>query len=359
MTANSYSIIKKILILFLVIAGLYYAKEFLMPLSISAVMATLFLPLCKWLEEKKMYKSIAVLLCVLTFLGIILGIGMLLGWQISELANDIDLIKQRAIHAGNRIQRFIFDNIGITVKKQTEILKDEQPSVSGMMQIMAGSMVSVFTNFILMMVYIFCLLYYRDHIKQFLLKLSPGTQKKEMEKVIHNVTMVSQQYLVGLSKMIFCLWIMYGIGFSVIGIKHALFFAVLCGLLEIVPFIGNIIGTIITVLVAAVNGASPAMLVGIIGTYGIVQLIQGWILEPIIVGAHVKINPLFTIISLIIGELIWGLPGIFLAIPLIAMFKIVCDHIETLKPYGFLIGEIETQKIELNFIKKIKNWYAK
>lgn len=101
------------------------------------------------------------------------------------------------------------------------------------------------------------------------------------------------------------------------------------------------------------------MLFAIIGTYGFVQFIQGWVLEPIIVGAQVKINPLFTIIALVIGELVWGIPGIFLAIPLIAMFKIVSDHVDSLKPYGFLVGEIKSMKDEPGFIKKLNNWIKK
>jgi predicted PurR-regulated permease PerM len=78
--------------------------------------------------------------------------------------------------------------------------------------------------------------------------------------------------------------------------------------------------------------------------YGTVQFVQGWVLEPLIVGSQVKINPLSTIVALILGELVWGIPGIFLAIPLVAMLKIVCDNIESLKPYGFLIGETEKKK---------------
>jgi predicted PurR-regulated permease PerM len=180
-----------------------------------------------------------------------------------------------------------------------------------------------------------------------------------MNKIIDGVSKVSQQYLLGLSKMIACLWVMYAIGFSILGVKNALFFAFLCGLLEIVPFIGNITGTTITVLVAGVQGGSLLMLTGIIGSYGIIQFIQGWVLEPLIVGSQVKINPLFTIIALVIGNIMWGIPGIFLAIPLMAMFKIVCDHIEPLRPYGFLIGEIETKKSDSDIIKNIINWFKK
>jgi predicted PurR-regulated permease PerM len=79
----------------------------------------------------------------------------------------------------------------------------------------------------------------------------------------------------------------------------------------------------------------------------------------LIVGSQVKLNSLFTIIALVLGEILWGLPGIFLAIPLMAMFKIVCDHVEPLKSYGFLIGAIEHKKTEPGLIRKIHRWSNK
>jgi predicted PurR-regulated permease PerM len=330
-----------------------------MPLTIGGVVATLFLPFCKWMENKNVYRGAAVFISVFVLILFVAGIGALLGWQISELANDITLITDRGIQASIKIQQYIFDHFAITIEKQSQLIKSNQPSVTGILPVMAGSFASVVTNFSLTIVYIFGLLYYREHLKNFILKLSPPHKRNEMKLVLQSIANVSQQYLVGLSKMIFILWILYGIGFSIIGIKNALFFAVLCGLLEIVPFIGNITGTIITVLVAAVQGASLSMIIGILGTYGSVQLFQGWVLEPLILGSQVRINPLFTIISLVIGKLVWGLPGIFLAIPLIAMFKIVCDNIDSLKPYGFLIGEIETGKIKIGFVTSLKNLLKK
>lgn len=357
MNNNSTVILKKLLTLFLVVIGLYYAKVFLMPLAIGAVVATLFFPFCKWMEGKGIPKGVSVIICAVSLLLVISSICALLVWQISELANDFELLKQRLINSANRAQQFIFTNMGIDIKRQSQILQNEQPSIANVVQFVAGSLASVITNFFLTLVYFFGLLYYRSHIKQFLLRLFPVSQRAETEQVIVDAANVSQQYLVGLTKMIFCLWIMYGIGFGILGVKNALFFAVLCGLLEIIPFIGNITGTTITLLVAMVQGASTTMLLGIITTYGIIQFIQGWVLEPLIVGKQVKINPLFTIIALIIGELIWGLPGIFLAIPLIAMFKIACDHIEPLKPYGYLIGEIEGAKGELGMAKRLKNLF--
>ncbi len=353
------SVLKKLLILFLVFAGLYFAKDFLIPLSIGTVLATLFLPMSKWLEGKKIPKGLAALLCLLTLLLFISVIASLLVWQISDLANDVELIRRKALETLINAQQYLVIHLGISTERQLQFIKNEEHSFAGLMQSMAGSLSYIFTSFILVLAYIFLLLYYKGHLRKFFVKLFPAEQQEVMEEVVDSAAHVSQQYVVGLSKMIFCLWIMYSIGFSIAGVQNPILFAVMCGLLEIIPFVGNFTGSSLTLLVAAVHGAGLPMLLGIALTYGSVQFIQGWILEPLIVGRQVKINPLFTIIALVIGELVWGIPGIILAIPLTAIFKIVCDHVDELKPYGYLIGEIETTKSDSVFIKKIKSWFEK
>lgn len=357
MTINNASVFQKILLLFLVVAGLYYAKPFLMPLLIGGILATLFLPLCNWMEKKKLSKGVSVFLCLLLLIAIIAGFLSLLSWKVAEVITDIALIKQKIIEAGSYIQEYIFNHLDITIEEQVKILKSEQPSYTSIVQMVVGSLTYFVTSFVLILVYFLFLLYYRAHIKNFILKLAVPTQRKELEKVIYSASNISQQYLVGLSKMIVCLWIMYGVGFSLIGVKNAIFFAILCGVLEIIPFVGNITGTTLTVLVTALHGASFPLLGGIVLIYAVIQFIQGFILEPIIVGPQVKINSLFTIIVLVLGELIWGIPGIILAIPITAIIKIICDHIETLKPYGYLIGETESK--HKGFIEKIKTLFKK
>ena len=354
MTISLLSVIKKLTVLFLIFAGLYFSKAFLMPLCIGGILATLFLPFCNWLEQKKMPKGFAVLFSLLGLVLVIFILGSLLGYKISELFNDMVSVKQKGILIAKRIQDYIFNHLNITIEDQYKIIKNEQPSYSYIVQSVLGSISYFLTSMLLVLVYFVFLLYYRNHIKKFLLQITAVSERANMEEVIHKAACISQQYLLGLSKMIFLLWIMYGIGFGLIGVENAIFFAILCGLLEIIPFVGNITGTILTVLIATVHGANATLVIGIVSVYGIVQFIQGWILEPLILGPQVKINSLFTIIALVLGELLWGIPGIILAIPLTAMFKIVCDHIEALKPYGFLIGEIETSKKEIGIIEKIK-----
>ena len=356
MIISATSVIKKLLILLLFFAVLYFGKAFLIPLCIGGVLATLFLPFCKKLESKKIPKGLAVTFCLLLFLAVVTAILLLLSWQIAALASDFSLLKAKVIGTINQLQQYLFNNLGISTEKQMQIINEEQPGIAQILQLIAGSLKAIFTNFILVMAYIFLLLYYRIHLLHFFLKLVPTNQQNEMNEMLHSIANVSQQYLLGLSKMIICLWIMYGIGFSILGVKNALFFSILCGLLEIVPFIGNLTGTTLTLVVSAINGGSLSMLAGIAITYGIVQFIQGWVLEPLILGPQVKINPFTTIIALVTGDLIWGIPGIFLAIPLIAMVKIIFDHIESLQPYGFLIGAIRDNKEKRGLFKTLKVW---
>ncbi|MBS1635344.1 MAG: AI-2E family transporter [Bacteroidetes bacterium] len=359
MIAKSSSLLRKLLILYLVFAGLHYARSFLMPLTISTVLATLFLPFCKWLESHKVPRGLAAFICLLILVLFGGGVGWLLGWEISQLTGDITELKRKILEVSHGFQTMVMQYTGLSAERQSEMIKNQESSLSDFIPIMAGSLLYTITNTILSLVYIFFLLYYRDHIRRFLMKLAPMSQQTEMTQIIQGAARVSQQYLVGLAKMIACLWVMYSIGFGILGVHHFLFFAILCGLLEIVPFIGNITGTTLTILISSVEGASLPMLAGIACVYGTVQFFQGWVLEPLIVGPQVKINPLFTIIAVVVGELVWGIPGIFLAIPITAMFKIISDHIEHLKPYGFLIGDIEATNKQNWLTEKIENWRQK
>jgi predicted PurR-regulated permease PerM len=341
MNASSSSVLRKILLAFLLVAVLYFGQEFLIPLAIGGILSTLFLPFCGWLVRKKLPNGFAVVVCLLVLVSFIALLISLLGWKIADLIVDIDLLKQEATDCYLLIQEYIFQKSGISVAQQTQILNDEKPSFSNLVQITFGSIFSILTNTIMALIYFVFLLYSRVHLRNFFIKLVPPSQKVEMEQTLGSVARVAQQYLLGLSKMIVCLWIMYAIGFSIIGIQDVLFFAILCGFLELIPYLGNITGAFLTVLFSVMHGADASMAVGILVVYVLVQSIQAWVLGPLILGPQVQINPLFSIIALVIGQILWGIPGVILAIPLLGMFKIICDHVESLHSIGFLIGEIE------------------
>ena len=332
---------------FLVIAGLYFAKPFLIPLCFGGLLAMLFLPVSHWLETKGFSKSLSILTCVLLFVAILGAIVWLITWQVTDLTNDMGNIEQKVNKMITDLKQSINKKFGISTKQQDEFLNSNQSGSGGMSSTISSigsGLMSFLVDFILVLVYIFLFMFYRGHIKKFILQLIPARQKGNTEEIISGIKKVSQQYLAGLGLMIVGLWIMYSIGFSIVGVKFAIFFAILCGLLEIVPFVGNLAGNLLTVLMVVIQGGGTGMIIGVLITYAIVQFFQTYILEPLVVGAEVNINPLFTIIVLVAGELVWGIPGMVLAIPLLGIVKIICDHIEPLKPYGFLIGQEKKKK---------------
>lgn len=337
-----------LLLLFLIFAGLYYAKPFLVPVTFAGLFAMLLLPISLWLEGRGVNRAVAVLLSILVLVAVFTGIVWLISWQVSDLAQDAQQIEQNLTQKIEEIRNYISHSLGISRRQQDKIINQQQEGgggrLSGLVSQLLSGVGGFLTNLLLVLVYTFLFIYFRDHLKKFILMLVPRTEQAKAETTIHRCRLVAQKYITGLSLMIASLWVMYGIGFSIVGIKNAIFFAILCGLLEIVPFVGNLTGNVITVLMSVAQGGDMGMIVGIIVTYAIVQFLQTYLLEPLVVGAEVNIHPLFTIISIVLGEMLWGIPGMILAIPLLGIVKIICDNVEPLKPYGFLIGEERKKK---------------
>ncbi|HMI00918.1 MAG TPA: AI-2E family transporter [Pedobacter sp.] len=346
-----------LLFFFISFAGLYFAASFLIPVTLAAVFSMLFIRLSSWFESKKISRPVSSLLCTLIFLCAIGLIVFLLSWQLQGLAENMETMKQRLTTTFSNFQQWLQEQIGINKTTQKEIVKSQSEGSGGIMTGFANSIFGILVNAVLVIVYMFLFLCYRSHIKKFILKIVPGDEKTKADNVVHKAGKVAQQYLSGLGAMIGVLWIMYGIGFSVVGVESAIFFAILCGILEIIPFVGNLTGTAITILAVLAQGGDSKMIIGVIIVYGLVQFIQTYILEPLIVGEQVNINPLFTIMVIVLGETLWGVAGMILAIPLLGMVKIVCDHVPDLQPYGFLIGTAHQRSKKTGLIDKIKRTF--
>ena len=340
-------------VLFVVI--LIYGKPFLVPITIAVLLSLLLLPVCNWLERKGANKAIATILSLLLLAGVLVIIIGFVKWQVSDLMGDASRFGQRFSELIREVQRYVSKEIGIPVKEQQQMLNAQTSDGKGnFMSDAMGSLVGILMDAILITVYIFLFLYFRNHIKRFIVRLATVKDKDNTLDILHSIQGVTQQYLTGLALMILFLWIFYTIGFTIVGVKNAVFFAVLCGLLELVPFVGNLTGTILTILMSMIQSGDGNMIIGILITYGVIQFFQSYVLEPLVVGAEVNINPLFTILGLVAGEMVWGISGMILAIPLLGILKIVCDHVESLKPYGELIGR---KKSDNKLKDRIKGWF--
>ena len=352
--------IKILLVTLLTFILLYYGKPFLVPFVIAALLAMLILPLSVKLE-RKMKKALAILISISVLLVALSIIISVFAWQISDISDKAPQIQKNISEKIQELRTFATNSLGIPRQQQQKIIKEQQQSSSGKMSTLLTGVFTSFgsflTNFIIVMVYIFLFLLYRNRFQQFVLKQVPQQEQQNAKEIMHEVRQVAQKYLTGLSIMIVCLWILYSIGFTIAGVDNAIFFAILCGLLEIVPFVGNLIGVSFTLLMSLAQGGETSMIIAILITYAVVQFFQTYLLEPMVVGKNISINPVFTIVGLVGGELLWGLPGMILALPILGIIKIICDRIEPLKPYGFLIGD--EKENEPTIVDKIKKMVTK
>ena len=195
-----------------------------------------------------------------------------------------------------------------------------------------GSMLLVF-------IYIFFFLFYRSKFQKSILEFVPEEDRANANDIIKDSSRVAQQYLLGRLMLMLFLAVIYSIGFMIAGIDYAIVIAVIAAALSIIPYIGNIIGMIFAAFIALASGGSTTALIGIAITFTIAQFVESYILEPYLVGHKVNINPVMTILVVVFGEFIWGIGGMVLAIPVLAIVKVICDHIPALKPVGYTIGE--------------------
>jgi predicted PurR-regulated permease PerM len=357
---------KSIQILLIIVLSyliLVYGKPFLVPVVFAGLFSMLLLPVSRKLEGWGWNKGISVLVSILLFVSFFVIIGILMGTQVSDIKKNAGSIEQNISDKLVQVKQFVAERFGVSQQKQEQIIEQQQKTSSNKLTAFItgsiGYLGAALTDTLLVIVYMFLFMYFRQHLQKFVMKLVPKQEEGNARSIMEDGRMVAQKYLTGLAMMIVSLWIMYAIGFSIVGVKNALFFAILCGLLEIVPFVGNLAGTAITLIFSLGQGADMNQVIGILITYGTVQFVQSYLLEPMIVGREVSLHPLFTIIGIVAGEFIWGIPGMILALPVLGVIKIVCDHIESLKPFGFLIGDEKEAGGGGGLIKKLKSLIGK
>lgn len=350
-----------LLLFFLIIGGLYLASSFLIPLTFAGILAMLMSPLCTRLEATGLHKALSSFLCILLLLLFFAAIGAVLSAEIASFTKDLPKIEEQINKQINGVQTFVQSTLGISLEQQKEAVKGGPLAWVGGLQTMAigflNSFTGVLSKTVLVLVYMFLLLYYRSRFPTFIMKVVSEDQKKEARRIIRESSRVAQQYLIGRGILILILAILYSIGLSIVGLDNAIFLSLLTALLSIIPYVGNIIGFALLILMALVQTGGSSLYTGIFIVFSISQFIESYILEPFIVGAEVDIHPLFTVIIIILGWQLWGVAGMILAIPIFGILKIIFSHISSLQPYAYLIGDTRNKQSS-RVSEKIKAWFT-
>ena len=327
------------LLLVILIAYIITASStVLVPLYFSVLISILLLPLTNIFEKWGMSRALAAILVVLiALLGIVLII-YLLSAQIVAFLNDIPAIKIHLSEHYITFQHWIETKFNLSATQQKVLVNNATSGLqdSGIVYIKETffTLTSILAFIIFTFIYSFLILYYRHIIKSFLFAVFKNTHKGNVDAVIDGTQQVLKNYMSGLLIEMVIVSICNSVLFLIIGIKYAIFLGVLTGMLNILPFIGIYSGTIFTALITLTTDASMSQIAWIFIGLLAIHFVDSNFLMPRIVGSKVKINALITILGAICGGLLIGIPGVFLALPTIAILKIIFDRIEELKPWG-------------------------
>ena len=320
---------------------LYVGQGILIPLFFSMLLATLLLPLVMFLEKKKINRIVAILLSLLLSTITITGIIYFLSSQIAGFFEDFDVIKERLTEVFSSVQQWVGEHFNIALREQAELIQDTREKVEAG-KIVGQTFVSLtsFVSYIFLIpVYTFLLLYYKDLIKQFFIHIFRNDNEDSIREVLHESRLVSQSFITGLLIDVVIVFSLNSAGFLILGIKYALFLALTSALLNLIPYIGMITANIFCMLITLVSSENITDVVWVGVVLALVQFVDNNFLMPFIVGSKVRINAMATLIGVLVGGALCGIPGMFLAIPGIAVLKVIFDRVDGLKPYGILVGD--------------------
>lgn len=346
----------------LVIAFLILAKNILIPFTIAIVFTFLLLPISTRLQRWRVPKVLAILLSIVLALAFFMGLLYFLYSQVLSFANDWPELEKSLIEKWESIQEFISETFNVSHYEQQVWIKSKiQESASSGGVLVLGffsATTSFLASFALIPIYIFFLSFYKDKFKEFIRLVTEDGEHEQTLVLVKKVSKVSQKYLVGIFLDVLILSILNSTGFMILGLQHAILFGVLASILNIIPYIGVLIGSLLPIMMALLTKDSMSYALGVAGICIFVQFLDNNFITPYVVGSSVSINPLTAVVVLIASGLIWGIPGMVLCMPLTGMAKVVCDNIDSLKPYGFLLGEEvnyrEQEHVQDKIAKRIK-----
>ncbi|PXY41261.1 AI-2E family transporter [Flavobacterium cheongpyeongense] len=337
----------------------YIGSNIITPVMLAFLFTVLLLPLHRLLHLKLRFPIyLASFITVTFFVLCIVAILTFLSYQITDIANDFDIIKKNAISFFNNLQSYIHEQFQISVGEQKKYIEkvtnDSVQNGSGTLGTAIGSLSDVFFNCMLVVVFTFLFLLYKTHFILFLAKLFNKEDHEKLRKIITQIKISINNYILGLIFEMLVVSILTGLGLWMTGVKYFILLGLMTGILNLIPYIGIMIAGILTILSSLSGTPEISIFVSIIVVNIIVQLLDNNILVPLIINSKVKINALFSIIGIIVGGAVGGISGMFLAIPLLAILKIIFDRIDYLEPWGYVIGNHMPEKFTWR-IRKIKS----
>ncbi|MGC4101977.1 AI-2E family transporter [Ferruginibacter sp.] len=334
--------LKSTVILFgmtLFVYALANLRDIFVPLAFALLLAILLNPLQNWFISKKVPQVLSIVLCLLIAMTAILSVVYFLASQMIHLGDQLPVLKEKFLKLFAQFQQWVNDHIGLDYEKQDQLIADAKKSVKPLIGETIGSVAGTIALTVLLPVYTALFLYYKKLILNFLFEVFAEKDSKDVGTILQETRSAVQHYMQGLLIEALIVGTMNVLALWLLGVQYALLLGIMGAMLNVVPYLGGIIAIALPVMVATVTKEGYNTQLGIVAAYAVIQFIDNHFLMPVIVSSKVRINALISIIVVLLGNALWGIPGMFLSIPFIGVLKIILDRVPNLKAWGRLLGD--------------------
>jgi len=317
---------------------LFTLGDILVPFSFAILFAVLLNPLCTWLQ-RKLSKVLAVIVTLLIAILVIGGILYFLTLQIAQFGQELPTLKSKFNSLIDVLGHFIEHHFGLPIAKQAALIKQALNSSPALIGQTLGSVISTISVIVIIPVYIFLMLYYKTLIVNFVYEVFKEKYSQRVSEILKETKSAIQTYIAGLLIEMIIVSSLNSVALMILGVKYAILLGFIGGILNMLPYIGGIIAIALPVIIATITKDGYATQLGIVVAYLVIQFIDNNIIFPRVVSIKVQINALVSIVVILLGNALWGISGMFLSIPFVAVLKIIFDRIDELKPWGKLFGD--------------------
>lgn len=317
---------------------MYHLGSFLVPLTFGLFFAMLIVPFSNFLEKYGFNRILSSLVSTFTLFLLSGILFYLFIYQISNFADQLPSVEEELNSAIERIQKVVASTTGESEQDVAgidtfwEIIESR---IAGFI----GSILEFTFHFILVFVYTFLFLLYRNKLMKFITSMYSSDSEEENAKVaLNKISKIVFHYLYGRIQVMTSLAIMYYITFLLFGLPYALLLTLFGALVTVIPYLGPLISGVLPVIFALIFFEDFSYILFFAICVLIIQLIESYVLEPLLIGREVRLNALSVIIAVILGGIIWGVAGMILFVPIFATIKIISNHSSRIQPLGNLLG---------------------
>jgi len=343
--------------LFAFVYTMYIGQRIIIPILYAAIVAILLNPIVNFLVAHRVNKLIAISIAVLLAIMVVIFICYIISSQLTMFSETYPQLKEKFIQTSKDLEQWASGEFNIKQNKIATWVTENEGGVID--NIAVGAIISEAGRMavvgMLIPVYVFMILYYKTLLLEFIRKLFRAEHHIAVTEVLTNTKNIIQSYLVGLFFEMIIIAVLNSAGLLLLGIDYAIILGITGALLNIIPYIGGIIAIALPMIIAFVTKDSLTYSLLVFVVYIFIQFIDNHYVIPSIVASRVKINALVSVIVVLIGGALWGIAGMFLSIPLTAILKVIFDHIDSLRPWGFLLGNIVPSATRFSFIKQKPN----